>query len=1477
MRAPVLWVVAIFVTFFSDSPVFSQDRPVLHPSMVTGSNMTARFVLSLTQGRNAGADPDSPAGTPPAGGPSGNTGNNGAGGNASSGGDSNGNSSMCECRGGEVLEETQVCDNETRSCDIIHTCVPATKPVPAKPPPLNPPSPQNANMNTKCPVQLSNGTFRYSFMDLASASPAGQDFAFTRFYNQNPDTVTANTTATYYGPLGWSWGHSYHWKLTEDGGSGNVRVLNQALNALDFTLSAGTFNTTVNSIDWSLVKNGDNTFDLTHLPSHYNVHFDTDKLPVAIKDRFNNTETLAWATPNVTLTEPTVLTTITAISGLTYTLTYDSPNPSAPLADQKWYITTLRENVTNRVITYDTTGDLVNFQQDSANVSPTTERVTYGYTSAGGDPFKRLVLTSVTNRKGQLVWSNQIDGNYRVTSQKENTSGEFTYAFSAPTSTITRTAPSGGAEVIILNADGKVVSMTDADGDKAEYDYDSRQNLTEYNAPGGAVTTLSYSTSNRVTRSEAPDGGVMTFSYNVTSDLTSMVDTHGHTTTLVRDATGNITATIDPLGYIERWTFNSRGQKLTYVNKRGFTWSYTYNPTTTFLESVTDPLGNVKGFEYDSRYRQTASIDPDGGRTTFDFDAASRIIKQTNALGGETQWTYDAESNVQTITNPRGVSSTYQYTMSRPYDKPSVILKPAASYNFTYDAEGRLSQSTEPPELRYAYDSAGRIARTTDVLNATDYYTYTDNSQIATYQDRAGRVTTYGYDICGRNVTTTYADGATEIKEYDTEGLLTAVIAPGGGRTEFEYDALHRLIRTTDPLGRDVVRHFDASGNVTATVLPGDRTWLYTYDALDRKVQAVDPNGGSTRYVYDCTCGRVTALGNSRNATTTFTYDLLKRKTSQTDPLGNQWAWTYDANGNVLTEKDPTSNSTITYTFDNGDRVVAIAYPDSNNVTVTYAGEKWPATAEDGSTLLTYGWDAAWRKTSLNAKVKGVLGAQGTTMYYGYNPTGNTTRVATESALESNGINYTRDSRDRISLVSELYNFQTYNTTVTYNLDSQPVTITRPNGVTTSVTYTAAREQGSITHSITSTIIERFSMGRDPTGNVTSRSSLAGTITYGYDILGRLTSASGPVETEAWTYDSVGNMLTWQSTVSGNVTHTYNQADQLTSSTDNTTYTYNTRGDLTQTVNPTITWTYAYDGARRLKTTALNGTVNVTYTYYPRRPFRRSRDETGQPKVYFILDDRNVFEDHEETSPGMTMAKVRYPSFAGTDMLLARRYLTMGMGDTVGYYLGDQLGSTAYLVNESGNVSNTYTYSAYGVTRSVTETVTQRYRYTQREWDGTTGLQYNRNRYYIPSLGRFTQPDPLGAPEGSGRYEYASGNPISMKDPSGLQSQDGIWRPAPFPLPPIASCEELADDWRAGCNMGCDRRFSEESIAIKCFERMMDCRQSWDDCWSAFNRGKQNCRVECQIGRGKVLRDCQKHRRKNPGEIIIGPMDPDLD
>jgi len=110
------------------------------------------------------------------------------------------------------------------------------------------------------------------------------------------------------------------------------------------------------------------------------------------------------------------------------------------------------------------------------------------------------------------------------------------------------------------------------------------------------------------------------------------------------------------------------------------------------------------------------------------------------------------------------------------------------------------------------------------------------------------------------------------------------------------------------------------------------------------------------------------------------------------------------------------------------------------------------------------------------------------------------------------------------------------------------------------------------------------------------------------------------------------------------------------------------------------------------------------------------------------------------------------------------------------YQLGNHLGSASLELDDGGQVISYEEYYPYGSTsyqavRSQTETP-KRYRYTGKERDEESGFNYHSARYYVSWLGRWLKPDPSGIQDTMNSYQYVSGNPIKLIDPSGLSGWD---------------------------------------------------------------------------------------------------------
>lgn len=125
--------------------------------------------------------------------------------------------------------------------------------------------------------------------------------------------------------------------------------------------------------------------------------------------------------------------------------------------------------------------------------------------------------------------------------------------------------------------------------------------------------------------------------------------------------------------------------------------------------------------------------------------------------------------------------------------------------------------------------------------------------------------------------------------------------------------------------------------------------------------------------------------------------------------------------------------------------------------------------------------------------------------------------------------------------------------------------------------------------------------------------------------------------------------------------------------------------------------------------------------------------------------------------------------------------LAMDKGNASYFYLKDRLGTVNEIIDASGNIVQSYSYSAFGTILSIrdgadqvlTEPIIKNfYTFTGRESDFETGLNYYRARYYDSGMGRFLSSDPHPGTMSNpvtiiNKYAYAGNNPIVNIDPNG--------------------------------------------------------------------------------------------------------------
>ncbi|MDT4331860.1 SpvB/TcaC N-terminal domain-containing protein [Methylomonas sp. MED-D] len=107
------------------------------------------------------------------------------------------------------------------------------------------------------------------------------------------------------------------------------------------------------------------------------------------------------------------------------------------------------------------------------------------------------------------------------------------------------------------------------------------------------------------------------------------------------------------------------------------------------------------------------------------------------------------------------------------------------------------------------------------------------------------------------------------------------------------------------------------------------------------------------------------------------------------------------------------------------------------------------------------------------------------------------------------------------------------------------------------------------------------------------------------------------------------------------------------------------------------------------------------------------------------------------------------------------------------YHLGDHLGSSHVVIGGDGVWLNREEYTPYGET-SFGSFARKRYRFTGKERDEESGLNYHAARYYAAWVVRWLSADPLGLVSGPSLYQYSSSNPIINIDPRGTDEKSVV-------------------------------------------------------------------------------------------------------
>ena len=388
---------------------------------------------------------------------------------------------------------------------------------------------------------------------------------------------------------------------------------------------------------------------------------------------------------------------------------------------------------------------------------------------------------------------------------------------------------------------------------------------------------------------------------------------------------------------------------------------------------------------------------------------------------------------------------------------------------------------------------------------------------------------------------------------------------------------------------------------------------------------------------------------------------------------------------------------------------------------------------------------------------------------YEYDNACRLTKVSTEFGDTS----YEYDKLDRLVRVIDRNG---YATIYEYDANGNKTAVKYANGLTVSYEYDKLnRLISEETIDSDSNVVVKYVYTLGASGERLKVEELDRTVEYSYDELYRLTSETitkdKKVTTYTYAYDSVSNRTL--KTVNGVETvYTYNALNQLISEND-TTYEYDNAGNLVRVVGAGKTALYVYNVDNKLvKATVQQGNNVVvesyTYDYAGNRTSKTTTINNHVEKVYYLNDNSsltNVLAEYSASGDEICYYTV------GADLV------SQEINGKVYAYLYDGHGTVRALANESGKLTDTYTYDAFGNLISSTGSTANNYRYCGEQFDSTTRLYYLRARYMDTNTGRFTSQDTYAGstadPISLHKYLYANSNPVSNSDPSGYSTLTG--------------------------------------------------------------------------------------------------------
>ena len=1042
----------------------------------------------------------------------------------------------------------------------------------------------------------------------------------------------------------------------------------------------------------------------------------------------------------------------------------------------------------------------------------------------------------------------------KVASITDAVGGVRRFEYNAAGELVAQVAPDGTRTVREINELGYTVAETDPLGHVTKFVHDGMGRVTEKIDPAGNVWASRYNAADTLVEHTDPTGVLTRVSRDSAAGEITYQDGVGNTATVGFDALGRVMSSIDPSGAVTSWAYQFLTNTTAASSSEGER-EPAYRQGASEPVRVQDPTENL--VRVPGAHALRTCTDAAGQVSGEVCDAAGRVLRQVSASGAVTEYSYDACGRVASVTDADGVMTEYRYDADS-----RLVAKTRAGVvveSFVYDACGRLLERRAGTKLvgRYAYDAAGRVLRCVDAAWGTRSFSYDACGRVVKAVSGVGGTCFFDYDGAGRLLARRVATSegfATTSYAYDAVGNVVSVTDPFGAVTKYAYDGAHRCTEVMNPDGSRVSYAYDSAGEVASmhVAKPGEH--------LGRLAREwVRDRAGRCLTVKDYLAGENLArLGAQRSAAATVataTTTVGSANASATTAAGRSSIGFSDG-----AESEADVYVQTTYVSDALGRLVRVdsapKLGDEVSDTAFFAAGNRVSAAENASAAEVFASTGAW-SLAYSYDADGNV-VQRTTPYgstvYGYSPGG---RIRSTQQIPAGvGVEDSSSAGDKPGVAEFAYDALGYLERVqvgecvsSWVRDTSGAVM----GYTEEVLGGANEPGGS-----SSGVVQGVRVRRNPAGKITRvEDTVKGSwCEYAYDASGRLIRAvSSDDVSVVWVYDPVGLLMREETHQEGALVRVrafsyagervqtvrlYEALEDGVSSaapfagvvedltgldasslvcTGSIQYSYDVRGFRTGATDHTdaaVTWGWdALGSLERVErinhnsdsplgshlSAASDGNSTVWFAASSVRnmPVAVGSQQDGQdPVVSPLVWDTTVPDAALLVGVGVTEAVSAGSVLGGRDSILT------GTGAGV-YSFGTDLFGAASPVTWGSNTTAAAGNGLPGLPADVGLTVQGAL--------ATVGGELMGARLYDPVTAGFLSPDPVEPVAGSGymgaSYLFASGDPVNLHDPTGLQ---------PIPAEAMRKYAE----------------YIESDDFIRDFDRAMaeETKRHWDGFWS---------------------------------------------